>query len=338
MNHTATLYQGDALEVLKTLPDEHVKCVITSPPYYNLRDYGVPGQIGLEETPEAYVERLRNVFREVRRVLHPEGTLWLNLGDSYAAAGRGGGGSFMTQRQEGAWSHAKEKRGWRYPPEGFKKKELIGIPWRVAFALQADGWYLRQDIIWAKPNPMPESVTDRCTKSHEYIFLLTKSETYQYDAMAIAEPAVYDGPNAPDKIKSPHGQGYTRRARKPAGWDLGSGGHGSFHRKGREEKPTYSQIDATVRNKRSVWIVATHPFPDAHYATFPVALILPCVLAGSREGQKIMDPFFGSGTVGVAALRQGRQFIGIELDPNNVDMARRRILEDAPLFNKVEVC
>ncbi len=223
---------GDALASLQTLPDQSVQACVTSPPYWGLRDYGVEGQLGLESTPDAYVASLVGIFREVKRVLKDDGTLWLNLGDSYAASGRGGnppesvhqkqktnrGSVLPAGFHEGARQAGAVGRAWVKPPKGYKSKDLVGIPWMVAFALRSDGWYLRSDIIWSKPNPMPESVTDRPTKAHEYIFLLSKSSRYFYDAAAIAEPAKYpNGPNAPDKIKSPYGQGFTRKADKQRG-------------------------------------------------------------------------------------------------------------------------
>jgi DNA modification methylase len=290
---SVTIHNGDCRAVLKGMADESVHCVVTSPPYFGLRDYGVDGQIGLETSPDAFVAELVAVFAEVRRVLRDDGTLWLNLGDSYAGGGHGGGGSFEKERNWRAGNPEKNKgasnRDGLGRVTGLKPKDLIGIPWRVAFALQADGWYLRQDIIWSKPNPMPESVRDRCTKAHEYIFMLTKSARYFYDADAIKEPSSWD----PDKSKMPDG------------WDTGPGGHGSFHRNGREKgartdkQRGHSRRHAGfndrwdamekkeqcsgLRNKRSVWEVATAPFSEAHFATFPPALIEPCIKAGCPE-------------------------------------------------------
>lgn len=294
MNH---ILQGDSLTILKTLDSESVDCCITSPPYWGLRDYGVEGQLGLEKTPEEYVSKMVEIFGEVRRVLKDEGTLWLNLGDSYAGGGRG----CNTPKQ-------KSNRGTRgmpdsIVPDGLKQKDLVGIPWRVAFALQKDGWYLRQDIIWHKPNPMPESVTDRCTKAHEYIFLLAKSGKYYYDSDAIKEEAVTDWTIGQEK----------RKERISASGGKLSGGTGEKLSKG------------TTRNKRSVWTVTTKPFRGAHFATFPEDLILPCVLAGCPKGGTILDPFNGAGTTGVVAKKNNRNYIGIELNPKYIEIAKRRI-------------
>lgn len=272
---TVTLLQGDCLEVMKTLPDRSVQCCISSPPYFGLRDYGMDGQIGLEETPEAYVEKLVAVFREVRRVLKDDGTIFLNLGDSYAGSGGAGGDYSEGGLKEGQpkWKSNfeidKSKRnsnrwgGGNIPSSGYlKPKDLIGIPWRVAFALQADGWWLRNDIIWAKPNPMPESVTDRCTRSHEYIFLLTKSARYFYDAEAIKELSTY-GPGC--------------------GWD--DAGHEIASKTADQKNPAFRAIQST-RNKRDVWTVTTKPYKGAHFATYPPDLIEPCILAGtSAKGE-----------------------------------------------------
>jgi DNA modification methylase len=329
---------GDALEQLRLLPDEGVHCCVTSPPYYGLRDYGVAGQIGLEPSPDEYIAALVAVFREVRRVLRKDGTLWLNIGDSYAA-------SWPRSRRStiGAGSLPNGKREARASRLGgdLKTKDLIGIPWMLAFALRADGWWLRQDIIWSKPNPMPESVTDRCTKAHEYLFLLSKSERYWFDAGAIKEPAGYD----PTDTKFPDG------------WDTGPGGHGAFHRNGRERgrksgNKSHKYVTAynasgteeyrtkgglmgiaetayAVRNKRSVWTVASEPFHEAHFATFPSALIEPCVLAGCPAGGTALDPFGGAGATGLVADRLGRDAILIELNPAYAVMAKRRINDDA---------
>jgi DNA modification methylase len=344
---TVRILTGDCRELLSTLPAESVQTCVTSPPYFGLRDYGVAGQIGLEATPDAFVAELVSVFREVRRVLREDGTLWLNLGDSYA-------GSWGAQSREHAGKHAPNVSaisanlvraaqvramgtGSLGRTPGLKAKDLIGIPWRVAFALQADGWYLRSDIIWAKPNPMPESVTDRPTKAHEYLFLLSKSERYFYDAKAIAEPVVGD-PNAPRNrwdtkdYEVPGQKPQKRTQRKPAGWDTGAGGHGSFHREGRAQVVEHTETDSTTRNKRTVWIVATYAFPEAHFATFPPALIEPCILAGSARGDTVLDPFSGAGTTGLVADRLGRDAILCELNPQYAEMARRRITDDAPLF------
>lgn len=343
------LYTGDALDRLREMPDQSVHCAITSPPYYRLRDFGVAGQIGLEPTPSKYVARLVEVLRELRRVLRDDATLWLNMGDSYCASG----GDY-----------------------GAKPKDLLGIPWMVAFALRADGWYLRSEIIWHKLNPMPDSTKDRPTRSHEQLFLLSKSANYYYDAAAIAEPSDSDGE--------------VQKVPVPSGWDTDPGAHRTIHQKGRPAL-RYAEIRMATRNKRSVWTIATEPFPDAHFATFPSALVEPCILAGTSEkgvcaacgapwirqteteyrrhdkwfGNKqdarhnrgkagtaynepiatrttdwqptcdcnagtvaatVLDPFAGSGTVGLVADRLGRDAVLIELNPDYVQIARKRLL------------
>jgi len=292
------IHCGDNLAVLKTLPDCSVHCCVTSPPYYNLRDYGHAGQIGMERTPEEYVAKLVEVFREVRRVLRNDGTLWLNLGDSYAATRKGSSGKGgKQQRNEG--SVLSDRRA--VAPSGVRPKDLLGIPWRVAFALQADGWRLRQDIIWAKSAPMPESVTDRCTKAHEYIFLLAKSSHYYFDAKAIEEPAAYAGQN--------RGGSTNRYEQNAAGMDN-------------------KQYD--VRNKRSVWTVNPQPYRHAHFATYPPKLIEPCILAGCPVGGVVLDPFLGSGTTAFVAVELGRKFLGIELNPRYAELARNRVAVAQP--------
>jgi DNA modification methylase len=305
------LLHGDCRAVLPTLEAGSVQTCVTSPPYWGLRDYGVEGQLGLEKTPEEYVLRMVEVFREVKRVLREDGTLWLNLGDSYAATTKGTGGTKSLSgggslRPNGHSQPQMDPIRMDYGVLPIKPKDLVGIPWRVAFALQADGWWLRSDVIWSKPNPMPESVTDRPTKAHEYLFLLTKAERYYYDAEAIAEPAVRVG-------------------------DL-PGGSAKQVRLG--DRPNVAKlavrpVDAQ-RNRRSVWTIATQPFPEAHFAVMPEALVEPCILAGSKAGDTVLDPFAGSGTVGKVAARHGREFVGIDLNPQYVDMARRRIA--GPMF------
>jgi DNA modification methylase len=317
-----TLLHGDALTMLKTLPDESVNCCVTSPPYWGLRDYGVDGQLGLERTPEEYASKMVEVFREVKRVLKKEGTLWLNLGDSYNGSGKGPGG---TSSKLGNVLQSQEMNCLSNAP-GLKPKDLVGIPWRVAFALQADGWHLRQDIIWHKPNPMPESVTDRCTKAHEYMFLLSKSARYYYDNEAIkerqaessAERALYGWNGRNDDGSNGARTGAGIRKMKESGMSMGEAG--------------LIPLDG-MRNKRSVWTVTTKPFKEAHFATFPPDLIEPCILAGCPEGGTVLDPFFGSGTTGLVCSRLNRQYIGIELNGEYIEMARRRIEGDAPLLN-----
>lgn len=288
-------------------------------------------QIGLERTPEEYVAAMVGVFREVRRVLREDGTVWINLGDSYNAAGRNGHGTRDGCKQGTNRASASGDDENRPTAPGLKPKDLVGIPWRVAFALQADGWYLRQDIIWHKPNPMPESVTDRCTKAHEYIFLLSKSERYWYDADAIKESAAdparekrCEGENAYRGQAAIRPRGATRRHRKPAGWDTGAGAHGAFHREGRAQKVEYTETEATNRNKRDVWTVPTSPYKDAHFATFPPNLIRPCILAGCPQGGTVLDPFGGSGTTAEVAEEEGRNSTIIELNPAYVALAEKR--------------
>ena len=287
----ATLHLGDCLEVLRTLPEASVQCCVTSPPYYGLRDYGHADQIGLEQSPEEYVAKLVAVFREVQRVLKDDGTLWLNLGDSYANGGR----------QSRDTDDKLSQRGMNVrPDDGAKPKDLLGIPWRVAFALQADGWYLRQDIIWAKPNPMPESVRDRCTKAHEYLFLLSKADRYYFDADAIAEPS----------IKGSAGSRF-------------DAGKTALHGLGRSSEK--DRIERDSRNRRSVWTIATRPYKGAHFATFTPALVEPCVLAGCPVGGTVLDPFSGSGTTAAVATSLGRRAIGIELNAEYLPLAHERI-------------
>jgi DNA modification methylase len=299
---------GDCLEVLRGLPDGMVQTCVTSPPYYGLRDYGHAGQIGLEETPDAYVARLVNVFREVRRVLRDDGTLWLNLGDSYARAG-GTDRQISSTGKVGNTLKTLEMLPCRKqaPPDGLKDKDLLGIPWLVAFALRADGWWLRQDIIWHKPNPMPESVTDRCTKAHEYVFLLTKSARYFYDAAAIAEQA--------------------ERGDAGSRFDQGKTAQHQL-----ERQASGARIDDGRRNARSVWPIATQPYSGAHFATMPPALAERCVKAGSKSGDMVLDPFGGAGTTGLVADRLGRSATLIELNPEYARLARERITADAPLL------
>lgn len=291
---------GDALIELRKLPDESVNCCVTSPPYWGLRDYGVPGQLGLEKTPEEYVARMVEVFREVRRVLRSDGTLWLNLGDSYYNYRPGAGQALCKQTlAKTNQDHPADCPRRANVIDGLKEKDLVGIPWRVAFALQSDGWWLRQDIIWAKPNPMPESVRDRCTKAHEYIFMLSKSARYWYDAEAVKEESATVWNSTKQMVGKP-----------------------LVNQTGGKVRPTENQ---TGRNLRSVWPIATRPFPEAHFATFPPEIPERCIKAGCPKGGTVLDPFFGAGTTGLVAARLGREFIGIELNAEYCEMARRRI-------------
>jgi DNA modification methylase len=278
-----SILHGCCIEILKTLEEKSIHSCVTSPPYFGLRDYGVKGQIGLEITPEEYVSKILEVFSEVKRVLRDDGTLWLNLGDSYAQNQSAGDRvtKYSPKQKTSKGTYSSEVKC----PVGYKVKDLIGIPWMVAFALRSDGWYLRQDIIWHKPNPMPESVTDRCTKSHEYIFLLSKSPKYHFDHEAIKEKGV-----------------------------MSKGDSAELEEKG-----------YNTRNKRSVWIVNTKPFKEAHFATFPIDLIEPCILAGCPENGTVLDPFFGAGTTGIVCIKNKRNYIGIELNQDYIDIAKKRI-------------
>jgi len=306
---TVSVLTGDCREVLQTLPDKYFHCCVTSPPYFGLRDYGNESQIGQEKSPQEYVAELVLVFREVRRVLRDDGTLWLNLGDTYASNpswGRGGGSSLDGGKQDANGGYSGIDRT---KISGVKPKDLIGIPWRVAFALQEDGWYLRQDIIWHKPNPMPESVTDRCTKAHEYIFLLSKSANYYFDHDAIKESA-------------------------KGNWGSRDREGGKYHKEGTGLTP-HGGLTANyaTANKRSVWTVPTQPFSGAHFATFPPALIEPCIRAGAPPVMGIvLDPFCGAGTTGLVCSRLGRNATLIELNAEYASMAQQRINDDAPLL------
>ena len=298
---------GDVREQLKQLPDQSVNCVVTSPPYWGLRDYGNDGQIGLEQEPEDFINELVSVFREVKRVLRDDGTLWLNIGDSYSGSGKGTAGNLGKKHNE---RHLEHKTGGLIP-SGTKPKDLVGIPWMLAFALRADSWYLRQDIIWHKPNPMPESVRDRCTKAHEYIFLLSKSPKYYFDNEAMQEPSAQLGKT---NIR------------------FGGNKYGDSDDPKHATKSGNTYVDSGKRNKRSVWTVTTRPFKGAHFATFPPALIEPCILAGCPEGGTVLDPFFGAGTTGLVAQRHNRKWIGCELNPEYAAIAQTRIEAESTLF------
>lgn len=272
------ILEGDSLHALRILPSASVQCVVTSPPYWGLRDYGIDGQIGLEPTLPQFINQLVSIFREVKRVLRDDGTLWLNIGDGYTSGNRG-------YRAVDKKNPARAMSIRPDTPEGLKPKDLQGIPWRLAFALQDDGWYLRSDIVWHKPNAMPESVKDRPTRAHEYLFMLTKSEKYYYDYESVKEVG----------------------------------------------------LNGKTRNRRSVWDVNTHPFPEAHFATFPPKLIEPCVLASSKPGDFVLDPFFGSGTVGMVCLQQGRNYIGIELNPEYISIAANRLNAEETCIIRVAI-
>lgn len=355
------IIQGNALAVLEKMPDESVHCCVTSPPYWGLRDYGVEpvewldgwvGQYGLEPTPEMYASHTVLIFREVRRVLRKDGTLWLNLGDSYAGSCKGmnadGTQSALSEKQASNKGTVGNGTLVTKNIPGLKSKDLCGIPWRVAFALQADGWYLRQDIIWHKPNPMPESVRDRCTKAHEYIFMLSKSARYYYDADAIREPSTrssiarlsqnielqtgYDRIPGKTNGKMKAVGTITRKELPETQSRLGAyrdkqRGHGRRHAgfNARWDLMTHEEQCSLMRNKRSVWTIATRPFKEAHFATFPPDLITPCILAGCPEGGIVLDPFIGAGTTALVAMQSGRKFIGIELNAEYIAISNRRI-------------
>lgn len=345
-----TIYNLPCLEMLIKLPDNSIDCCVTSPPYYGLRDYGVEGQLGLEATPDEYVMKMVQIFSRVKRVLKDEGTLWLNLGDSYWGAG---------------WRNNNDKPGAKQSTnrgtnisgikirsnENIKPKDLIGIPWMVAFALRADGWYLRQDIIWHKPNPMPESVTDRCTKAHEYIFLLSKSARYYYDADAIKQPVVdatvlrlsqqIEKQKGSDRVPGKTngnmkavGPGRKPRPDDDRGSNQGTGrgipamaidgkgvnGHSGYF------DSCGNLIGEGMANKKSVWVVPTMPFSEAHFATFPEDLIVPCIKAGCPEGGTVLDPFMGAGTTALVAHKLNRNYIGSEINPDYCRIAEKRLL------------
>ncbi|MEM4203789.1 MAG: site-specific DNA-methyltransferase [Candidatus Methanomethylicaceae archaeon] len=328
------LIVGDSREVLKSIPDGYVRCVVTSPPYFNLRDYGVDGQIGLEDDPRDYIAELVSIFREVRRILADDGTLWVNIGDTYAGSGRG---TNDYREKDGLGSRPRTQyTGQKRDRSGLKPKDLIGIPWMLAFALRDDGWYLRQDIIWHKPNGIPESVRDRCTRTHEYIFLMTKSSKYYYNS---------------DRIREPYKLSTIKRAlrgQNPGKWgfeDSPQSKTKSFMEHARENVVRQFDTETVLRNgfignggrliinpkgrnKPSVWSVPSCVRRNGiHYAAFPEKLIEPCILAGSDPGDVVLDPFCGIGTTGVVALRHGRKFIGCDINPEYIEYAEKRILE-----------
>lgn len=332
------IYNEDCLQGLLKLPDNSIDCCVTSPPYYALRDYGVDGQIGLEETPEEYIRKLTEVFMEVHRVLKPEGTLWLNIGDSYW-----GGGWRNAAFNEHSGDLQKGSKG-TYCGESmpslkgnvgvYKNKDLIGIPWTLAFALRQSGWYLRQDIIWHKPNPMPESVTDRCTKSHEYIFLLSKSPKYYFDYEAIQEkaigsdkPRVFGANNQNGTMRNDIGRVFTPRKSKNVQYDGQK--PNTMHLRREQGLP---DEEYSVRNKRDVWSVNVHPDSVAHFATYPEELIMPCILAGCPSGGVVLDPFMGSGTTARVARKLNRHFVGFELNPEYCKIIEKKIQVEKDLF------
>ena len=312
MQLSARVKVGDNLKTIKSLPDKSVQTVVTSPPYWGLRDYGEDEQLGLEPKPDDFIENLCRVFDEVWRVLKDDGTIWVNLGDSYSAQRwtGSGKGQAMNKNNDGHRDINPIKES------GLPDKNLVGIPWKFAFAMQARGWYLRQDIIWSKPNPMPESVRDRCTKSHEYIFLMTKQPKYYYDNEAIKEDAIW----AEEKRA---GQGRLNYQGKRQGVE------------GTGQEAFVSIVDK--RNKRSVWTINVKAYREAHFATYPPELVTPCILAGSKEGDIVLDPFSGSGTTGEVALKHGRNYIGLELNPDYAVLSERRLTKAVGMFGVVSV-
>ena len=303
---------GDCRETMRRWKEQGIKAqtCVTSPPYFGLRDYGHDGQLGLEETPNEYIKAMVEVFRCVWDVLEDDGTLWLNIGDSYCNSNGFARASPEYQREGRNNMPANDRKLDKLHETGLKTKDLIGIPWMLAFALRADGWYLRQDIIWHKPNPMPESVQDRCTKAHEYIFLMSKSQKYYYDADAIKEAAIHEG-----------------RIVKASGTDAKNGAKGEFG----ATAAGFTTHDTLVtdRNKRSVWTVTTKPYAGAHFAVFPSDLIEPCILAGAPAGGIVLDPFMGSGTTAQVAQNLGRQYIGCELNPAYMELQNIRTAQQS---------
>ena len=361
------IYNDDALRALKTMESGSVNCIVTSPPYYALRNYEMDEQIGLEQTPEEYIQKLVDVFHEAKRVLKEDGTLWLNIGDSYWGSGsRGFDFTDLPLEHSQIQKGSKGTMDLSAIPKlvgnvgVYKNKDLIGIPWMLAFALRADGWYLRQDIIWAKANNMPESVKDRCTKSHEYIFLLSKSEKYYFDNEAIQEEAVsandkragkgrleYDGKRS-DTDSLNVGKSFvsiTDKRNKRDVWGEGAEHYKNLQKKGQQPNTMHirraeglQDVQYETRNKRDVWRVSTKPVKEAHFATFPEELITPCVLAGCPKNGVVLDPFLGSGTTGVVAHNLGRHYVGIELNPKYVEIAKRRISKAAYQMDLLEDC
>jgi len=317
----ATIKVGDAIYGIRSLPEASVRTCVTSPPYWGLRDYGNDGQLGLEATPQEFVENLCKIFDEVWRVLADDGTVWVNLGDSYFPHGG-------TRGNKTPAGDSLRGRDNEYQPapklspgdSNLKQKDLVGIPWRFAFAMQERGWYLRQDIIWAKPNPMPESVTDRCTKSHEYIFLFSKQPRYFFDSAAIKEPLA---------------ESSIGRLQQDIDNQVGSE-RANAGGKTNGTMKAHGDIEGG-RNKRSVWTVTTKPYKEAHFAVYPVELIEPCIKAGSAKGDTVLDPFSGSGTTGEVALKLGRNYVGCELNPDYAKLSERRITEALGMFADVEV-
>lgn len=341
---TVRILKGDCRDVLRTLPDESVHCLVTSPPYWRQRDYGMPGQLGLEATPEEYIDKLTDIFREARRVLRSDGTAWINIGDKWASGGNGGGGSFMEDRGE-AWAHAKGAKGWRKPPAGYKDKDLVGLPFMLAFAMRADGWFWRQCNIWSKPNGMPESVSDRSTISHEYVLHFSKRNDYWYDSDAArTPPAPSTETRLAQDVESQAGSDRANGGAKTNGAMKAVArrsdkqrGHTRRHAGFNDRWDAMERADQLAQgaNLRSVWWLSPAQYREGHYAVMPDSLAEICMVAGCPAGGTVLDPFGGAGTTGLVADRLGRNAILIELNPEYAAMAERRIRGDAGMFAEV---
>lgn len=325
------IYNLNCLEGLKQLPDESVQCCVTSPPYWGLRDYKVKGQLGMEKTPNEFIRNMVEVFSEVKRALKKDGTLWVNIGDSYASAGKNRTTLQATAKTTLAGSTTTQEQilvQMNKVVGDLKPKDLVGIPWMLAFALRTDGWFLRQEIIWNKPNPMPESVEDRCTRAHENIFMFSKSARYFYDHESIKSEAV---PHSPNPSHFSDGTKKSTLLRQRGEKQRGhSRRHAGFN--DRWDNMTTKEQQAMGANKRSVWTVATQPFPEAHFATFPEEIPDTCILAGSKEGDTILDPFMGAGTTALVARKRNRNFIGFELNPDYIKIAENRLKKELGMF------
>jgi DNA modification methylase len=342
---TVRILKGNSLDILRSLPNGSVHCSVSSPPYWRQRDYGMAGQIGLETTPEEYITKLVAIYREINRVLRDDGTAWINIGDKWASGGNGGGGSFMAERGD-AWAHAKQSKGWRSPPTGYKDKDLVGLPFMLAFAMRADGWFWRQCNIWAKPNGMPESVSDRSTISHEYVLHFSKQNDYWYDSDAARTPAApsFETRLAQD-VDSQAGSDRANGGAKTNG-TMKAVSRKSDKRRGhtRRHAGFNDRWDAMERdgqiangaNLRSVWWISPAQYRGGHYAVMPDTLAEICITAGCPKGGVVLDPFGGAGTTGLVADRLGRDAILIELNPEYAEMAERRIKDDAGMFASVE--
>lgn len=348
------IFQGEAYDQLRLLKTRSVNTIVTSVPYFQVRDYGHDDQIGLEATPQLFIDRMVKIFREARRVLRGDGTLWLNIGDSYSRKG----GREPHKSRHWFKDNPDDLSGmqeYRQSKDiGLRQKNLIGIPWKLAFAMQEDGWYLRSDIIWAKPNPMPESCNDRPTKSHEYVFLFSKNAKYYFDYQAIAEPMTqeeiaktfrggsYTKDNAFENQSGAGQRSVAGNIKVPSGWDTAPGSHGTIHREGRSSngsKPASSDSlwSKGLRRKRDVWTIASQPSSEEFYAAFPEKLIEPCILAGCPPGGTVLDPFGGTGTTGIVANKLDRKAILIELVPKTIELAKKKITSELGLFSSINI-